>query len=249
MKYLSAFVIGAIFGLGIVISGMGNPAKVQNFFDLFGTWDPSLTFVMGGGLLVFLPGYFLIVRRRTAPILEPEFRLPQRKAIDAQLVGGAALFGVGWGVVGFCPGGAIPMVGTLDGRSALAITTSIIQMQAPMPHNAARRFAASCCTSSGSCARRQGDSSRDVRSMSITRLSGQPIALASQAFRSWTIERRDECGIGRAEHIDPGRLEDARVGLPGGPAGVVRRPGPGVRRPDRVRGVGRHVRRGRGVVE
>jgi uncharacterized membrane protein YedE/YeeE len=121
MKYASAFIIGAIFGLGIVISGMGNPAKVQNFFDLFGTWDPSLTFVMGGGLLVFLPGYFFIVRRRAVPILEPEFRLPQRKAIDAQLIGGAAVFGVGWGVVGFCPGGAIPMVGTLDGRVFLFI--------------------------------------------------------------------------------------------------------------------------------
>src|SRR6188472_3203977 len=109
MKFLSAFLIGAIFGVGIVISGMGDPAKVQNFFDLFSTWDPSLTFVMGGALLVFLPGYFLLVRPRTAPILEPEFRLPQRNLIDARLVGGAAVFGVGWGVVGFCPGGAIPM--------------------------------------------------------------------------------------------------------------------------------------------
>lgn len=122
MKYLSAFLIGALFGVGIVISGMGNPAKVQNFFDLLGTWDPSLTFVMSGALLVFLPGYFLLVRPRAAPILEPEFRLPQRKVIDAQLVGGAAVFGVGWGVVGFCPGGAIPMIGTLDGRVLVFIT-------------------------------------------------------------------------------------------------------------------------------
>lgn len=121
MKYLSALIIGAIFGIGIVISGMGNPAKVQNFFDLFGSWDPSLTFVMGGGLLVFLPGYFLLVRPRAAPILEAEFRLPQRKTIDARLIGGAAVFGIGWGVVGFCPGGAIPMVGTLDGRVFLFI--------------------------------------------------------------------------------------------------------------------------------
>jgi uncharacterized membrane protein YedE/YeeE len=121
MKYLSSFLIGAIFGVGIVISGMGDPAKVQNFFDLFGTWDPSLTFVMGGALLVFLPGYFLLVRPRTAPILEAEFRLPQRKTIDARLLGGAAVFGVGWGVVGFCPGGAIPMAGTLDGRVLLFI--------------------------------------------------------------------------------------------------------------------------------
>jgi uncharacterized protein len=128
MKYLSAFLIGALFGVGIVVSGMGDPSKVQNFFDLFGTWDPSLTFVMGGALLVFLPGYFLLVRPRTAPILEPEFRLPQRKVIDAQLVGGAAVFGVGWGVVGFCPGGAIPMVGTLDGRVFLFIAAMAVGM-------------------------------------------------------------------------------------------------------------------------
>ena len=116
MKYLSAFLIGAVFGLGIVISGMGNPAKVQNFFDLFGRWDPSLAFVMGGALLVFLPGYALLVRPRAAPVLEAEFRLPGRKTIDGTLIGGAAVFGIGWGIVGFCPGGAIPMVGLLDGR-------------------------------------------------------------------------------------------------------------------------------------
>jgi hypothetical protein len=116
MKLLSAFLIGAIFGLGIVLSGMGDPAKVQNFFDVFGSWDPSLAFVMGGALLVFMPGWFLLVRRRTAPLLAPAFRLPERKAIDARLLGGAAVFGIGWGIVGFCPGGAIPMVATLDGR-------------------------------------------------------------------------------------------------------------------------------------
>lgn len=121
MKYVSAFLIGAIFGIGIVISGMGNPAKVQNFFDLFGNWDPSLAFVMAGALLVFAPGYFLLVRPRARPVLEPAFRLPQRTVIDRRLVGGSAAFGIGWGVVGFCPGGAIPMLGTLDGRVLLFI--------------------------------------------------------------------------------------------------------------------------------
>ena len=121
MKYLSAFLIGAVFGLGIVISGMGDPAKVQNFFDLFGSRDPSLAFVMGGALLVFAPGYAILVRRRAAPVLEPEFRLPKRRSIDARLIGGAALFGIGWGVVGFCPGGAIPMVGLMDGRVLLFV--------------------------------------------------------------------------------------------------------------------------------
>ncbi|MBX9456487.1 MAG: YeeE/YedE family protein [Rhizobium sp.] len=130
MKYLSALVIGAIFGVGIVISGMGNPAKVQNFFDLFGSWDPSLAFVMGGALLVFAPGYFVLVRPRRAPVLEPEFRLPRRGAIDARLVGGSAVFGIGWGIVGFCPGGAIPMIGTLDGRVLVFIGAMLAGMLA-----------------------------------------------------------------------------------------------------------------------
>lgn len=128
MKYLSTFLIGAIFGIGIVISGMGNPAKVQNFFDLLGSWDPSLAFVMGGGLLVFMPGYFLIISRRRAPVLETEFRLPQNRAIDARLLRGAAVFGVGWGVVGFCPGGAIPMLGTLNGNVLLFVAAMVAGM-------------------------------------------------------------------------------------------------------------------------
>lgn len=128
MKYFSSLLIGAIFGMGIVISGMGNPAKVQNFFDLAGVWDPSLAFVMGGALLVFMPGYFLLVRPRTAPVLEAEFRLPQRKAIDARLIGGAATFGIGWGVVGFCPGGAIPMIGTGDGSVLLFVAAMVAGM-------------------------------------------------------------------------------------------------------------------------
>ena len=114
MKYLSAFLIGAIFGLGIIISGMGNPAKVQNFFDITGAWDPSLAFVMCAALAVVLPGYMLIFRRRSQPVLEDEFRLPSKKAVDMRLIGGAAIFGVGWGIVGYCPGGAIPVVALLE---------------------------------------------------------------------------------------------------------------------------------------
>ena len=128
MKYLSTFLIGAVFGIGIVISGMGNPAKVQNFFDLFGSWDPSLAFVMGGALLVFMPGYFLIVRRRATPVLEAEFRLPQNTAIDRRLIGGAAVFGIGWGIVGFCPGASIPMIATLDGHVLLFVAAMLAGM-------------------------------------------------------------------------------------------------------------------------
>jgi uncharacterized protein len=111
MRFLSVFVIGLIFGLGIALSGMMNPAKVLNFFDLAGTWDPSLAFVMGGALAVAIPGYQLVFRR-PAPILEDRFQLPDTRVIDQRLVLGSATFGVGWGIAGFCPGGALPALGT-----------------------------------------------------------------------------------------------------------------------------------------
>lgn len=113
MRLLTAFLIGTIFGLGISISGMINPAKVLNFFDLAGTWDPSLAFVMAGALAVAIPGYRLVLRRN-APAFEPRFQLPDTRVIDRRLVLGSATFGVGWGIAGFCPGGALPALGTGD---------------------------------------------------------------------------------------------------------------------------------------
>jgi uncharacterized membrane protein YedE/YeeE len=110
-KLVSAFLIGGVFGLGIAISGMANPAKVLNFFDVAGAWDPSLAFVMGGGLAVAFIGYRLLFARRKAPVFEAAFSLPTRSHIDRELILGAALFGVGWGIAGFCPGGAIPALG------------------------------------------------------------------------------------------------------------------------------------------
>lgn len=118
-KLVSALLIGGIFGLGIAISGMANPAKVFNFFDLAGNWDPSLAFVMGGGLTVALIGYRLLFATRKAPLLDTGFAFPARKRIDAELVGGAAIFGIGWGIAGFCPGGAVPALGL--GRSETVI--------------------------------------------------------------------------------------------------------------------------------
>ena len=110
-KLVSAFLIGGVFGLGIAISGMANPAKVFNFFDVAGDWDPSLAFVMGGGLTVAFIGYRLLFATRQAPLLDTEFALPTKKRVDAELVGGAAIFGIGWGIAGFCPGGAVPALG------------------------------------------------------------------------------------------------------------------------------------------
>ena len=116
MKLIASYAIGLVFGLGISISGMANPAKVLNFFDLMqigaGTWDPSLGLVMGGALLIALPGY-RVVLRRPSPVLAPVFQLPAASRIDARLLGGSAVFGVGWGIAGFCPGGALPALGTL----------------------------------------------------------------------------------------------------------------------------------------
>ncbi len=111
MKNLSALLCGMVFGLGIAISGMANPAKVINFFDIAGTWDPSLIFVMGGALVTAFIGYRITFASRPAPVFEAEYSLPKKTEIDFGLVGGAALFGIGWGIAGFCPGGAIPALG------------------------------------------------------------------------------------------------------------------------------------------
>lgn len=101
-----SLVAGIVFGLGLVISGMSNPAKVIGFLDVSGAWDPTLLVVMGGALAVTLPG-FTLLRRRSRPLFAREFQWPARKDVDARLIGGAALFGVGWGIAGFCPGPAI----------------------------------------------------------------------------------------------------------------------------------------------
>jgi len=111
MKLFSTYLIGLVFGVGISLSGMANPAKVLNFFDFAGTWDPSLAFVMGGAVVVTFIGYRLVLARR-GPLFESGFQLPTNNKIDARLVGGSALFGVGWGIAGFCPGGALPALGT-----------------------------------------------------------------------------------------------------------------------------------------
>jgi len=111
MRLLSTYLIGLIFGVGISISGMANPAKVLNFFDFAGTWDPSLAFVMGGAVVVTFIGYRLVLTRNR-PVFDEGFALPTNRKIDLPLIGGSALFGVGWGIAGFCPGGSLPALGT-----------------------------------------------------------------------------------------------------------------------------------------
>jgi len=113
MRVVLYLVIGFIFGLGISISGMGNPAKVLNFFDIAGTWDASLAFVMGGALLVTTVGYRLAFKQ-ARPIFADVFHLPTKGTIDRKLILGSATFGLGWGIAGFCPGASLPMVGTVN---------------------------------------------------------------------------------------------------------------------------------------
>jgi uncharacterized protein len=109
MQLVTAALAGLIFGVGILMSGMSNPAKVLNFFDLAGTWDPSLAFVMGGALVVTFLGYRLVLGRRR-PWLAQSFNLPAAQRIDARLIAGSAVFGIGWGLAGFCPGGLVPVL-------------------------------------------------------------------------------------------------------------------------------------------
>lgn len=111
MRFIGCYIIGLIFGIGISISGMANPAKVVNFFDIAGIWDPSLAFVMGGALIVTFVGYTYVLKR-PAPLLDGTFHVPTRKDLDAPLLGGSIVFGIGWGIAGFCPGGALPALGT-----------------------------------------------------------------------------------------------------------------------------------------
>jgi len=103
---VSAFAAGLLFGLGLIVSQMVNPAKVLGFLDIFGAWDPSLALVMGGAVAVSALGY-VVARRRGVPVLAPRLEIPTRRDLDPRMIGGAALFGIGWGLVGLCPGPAL----------------------------------------------------------------------------------------------------------------------------------------------
>lgn len=124
MPIVIAGLIGMIFGAGIALAGMINPAKIFNFFDIAGTWDPSLAFVMGGALIVTGIGYRLVWKRK-APIFDVAFHVPTRRDLDPALIGGSALFGVGWGIAGFCPGGAIPALGLGEPQAFLFVAAML----------------------------------------------------------------------------------------------------------------------------
>jgi uncharacterized membrane protein YedE/YeeE len=118
MKFLSPFFAGLLFGLGLCLGGMTQPQKVLGFLDLAGAWDPSLAFVMAGAVGVALIAFRLIARRENS-LNGDRLALPRASAIDQRLLGGAALFGIGWGLAGFCPGPAIVDLGFLNPRALL----------------------------------------------------------------------------------------------------------------------------------
>jgi uncharacterized membrane protein YedE/YeeE len=110
MRLAASFLAGLVFGLGLILSGMANPAKVLGFLDLAGAWDPSLVFVMAGAIAVGLFA-FAIARSRTVSYLGLDMKLPTARQIDRRLIGGSVLFGIGWGIAGFCPGPGLVALG------------------------------------------------------------------------------------------------------------------------------------------
>jgi uncharacterized protein len=115
MSLIVQFFIGLLFGSGLVVAGMSDPAKVLNFLDVAaiptGGWDPSLAFVMAGGVIVTFIGYRFVLKRQQ-PVFDTKFHIPTLKDIDARVIAGPAIFGIGWGLAGFCPGPALTALGT-----------------------------------------------------------------------------------------------------------------------------------------
>ena len=127
MERFTVFIAGLLFGAGVTVSGMVNPMKVLNFMDIAGQWDPTLLFVMGAGLAVTFIGYRLVLAR-ARPVFAAAFTLPSSRLIDARLVGGAALFGIGWGLTGFCPGPAIASLAFRHWQSYLFVAAMVAGM-------------------------------------------------------------------------------------------------------------------------
>ncbi len=129
MRAILTILSGVLFGLGVTISGMVNPMKVLNFMDINGQFDPTLLFVMGAGLATTLAGYRLVLRRKT-PFFAERFHMPSLTVIDARLVGGAALFGLGWGLSGFCPGPAVASLVFGTSQSVIFVAAMALGMVA-----------------------------------------------------------------------------------------------------------------------
>lgn len=127
MVTLASVLAGLVFGLGLIVSGMANPAKVLGFLDLTGPWDPSLAFVMAGAIAVGAVA-FAVANMRTASLLGVTMQLPSGQRLDRRLMVGSALFGVGWGVAGFCPGPALVALGMGEGKALVFVIAMLVGM-------------------------------------------------------------------------------------------------------------------------
>lgn len=127
MKNSIALVAGLLFGVGLAASGMTDPAKVLGFLDLFGAWQPDLMFVMGGAVMMTAIGFTLILKRKQ-PVCDSQFHLPTNKVIDKKLLTGATLFGIGWGIYGYCPGPALGALVYLKLNTVIFVAAMLIGM-------------------------------------------------------------------------------------------------------------------------
>ncbi|MBL0370852.1 YeeE/YedE family protein [Rhizobium sp. KVB221] len=127
LQALAALASGIVFGFGLALSGMLNPARVQGFLDVTGAWDPTLAFVLGGAVVVSMAGMWLVKRMRQ-PVLGDTFHLPPTRGIDRRLIVGSAIFGFGWGLGGFCPGPAVASLSLGLGQTMLFVVFMVAGM-------------------------------------------------------------------------------------------------------------------------
>lgn len=127
-KISSAFIVGLVFGLGLIVAEMSNPARVLGFLDVSGRWDPTLAFVMGGALIITAAGFRLVLSR-DKPLFGEVFSFPSSRRINVRLLMGAALFGVGWGLAGLCPGPAIVGLGALNEQVMIFVVAMFVGMK------------------------------------------------------------------------------------------------------------------------
>ena len=127
MFIFTSLLAGLVFGLGLIVSGMANPAKVLGFLDLTGAWDPSLALVMAGAIAVSFFA-FLFARNRTRSLIGADMKLPGARQIDRRLVVGSTLFGIGWGVAGFCPGPGLVALGMGEVKALVFVAAMLVGM-------------------------------------------------------------------------------------------------------------------------
>jgi uncharacterized protein len=127
MTMFTSLLAGLVFGLGLIVSGMANPAKIHGFLDFAGRWDPSLAFVMTGAIAVGVIA-FAMANKRTVSLIGAEMKLPTARHIDRRLVVGSALFGIGWGVAGFCPGPGLVALGMGEAKAVVFVAAMLAGM-------------------------------------------------------------------------------------------------------------------------